>query len=543
VKCRPSLAVNIVAPLLVLLAPMPVAADDCSAPPMCTSPVTADMLVGETADLNGAASEGFPSTFEWFVTPPGASVPTTPSATGASVPAVLSSSGLWSMGLRAHYDHQAVGGGLYCSQTCVAVDVRSVVASLTGPTQPVELDGTVDLDGTTSRWGEGIVPVVTWSADGASYGPCGGAVTTPSQVTCQIAAADLGVGVHPILLELRDPVSGDIATDEVSVEVIIPIPQTMDFTWDPFNQVPGEQVEVDVSFSPTLAQTDVVDIVWSWGDGTADDTVTCPGQHYTCFVWGHTWAAVSWYTVTATATLQDGEVLQTTHSIEIGDAPDPPVASLDLSTQNAQLRDLVTATFTGSCDGTCTYDWDFGDGATATGGGPVTHRYGVPGSYPVSVHVVGNGGIDDASTTVDVQSCWTPASTILQDGACYGGPVWLTAPAGTGWVWSTGAVGQTIAGSLLASAWVDVMQSPACWGFVSHLVVQANCGDPDGDADLSGSLDSRDLAAITIELTDGDGSSIVTAGGGDLTAPGGDVTRNGALDLLDLITILDRLFN
>ena len=42
-------------------------------------------------------------------------------------------------------------------------------------------------------------------------------------------------------------------------------------------------------------------------------------------------------------------------------------------------------------------------------------------------------------------------------------------------------------------------------------------------------VDAADLAAMVPELTDGDGSAVSGAGGGDLTAPGGDVTGDNWL--------------
>jgi len=72
--------------------------------------------------------------------------------------------------------------------------------------------------------------------------------------------------------------------------------------------------------------------------------------------------------------------------------------------------------------------------------------------------------------------------------------------------------------------------------------VLTNCGDPGGDANLDGTTDPADLAALLRELTDGDGTAVADAGGGDLSAPGGDVNGDWLLTAADLEAILEFLF-
>jgi hypothetical protein len=74
-------------------------------------------------------------------------------------------------------------------------------------------------------------------------------------------------------------------------------------------------------------------------------------------------------------------------------------------------------------------------------------------------------------------------------------------------------------------------------------VTLTNCGDPGGDANLDGVTDAADLPALVRELTDGDGTAVVTAGGGDLTAPGGDITRDGQLTAGDLLAIVGIIYS
>ena len=138
-------------------------------------------------------------------------------------------------------------------------------------------------------------------------------------------------------------------------------------------------------------------------------------------------------------------------------------------------------------------------------------------------------------------SCWLPSEP-LQVGACYGGPVSLTAAAGAAWIWNTGATVQTIAATVAGPHWVNIDDGAGCWGHAPKTVALDNCGDPDGDTNLDGDRDAADLSALVPEFTDGDGDAVANAGGGDLTAPGGDVTGDWNLRIDDLLTVLVELF-
>jgi len=200
----------------------------------------------------------------------------------------------------------------------------------------------------------------------------------------------------------------------------------------------------------------------------------------------------------------------------------------------------VSFSFTGSCEEPCSYSWDFGDGAAASIPSP-THAYAVPGSYPVRLTVTNDGGNDSEQLPIAVSSCWSPGSP-AQSGSCYGGPVQLTAAAGVAWLWSTGATTRSVTVVPAGAYWVDVNSGSSCWGHAPWTVVLDNCGDPGGDVNLDGRTDAADLPALLRELSDGDGTAVTAAGGGDLSAPGGDVTRDWLLTSADVEAILGILF-
>jgi hypothetical protein len=306
--------------LVMLIAAVPAAAGECNAVPLCSAPVVAEALRGGTVTLDGSATEGVPTLLEWFVTEPGDAVPVTPYTTGATADVVVTRSGRWSIGLRARYQHEAPGGGLYCDQTCVTVDVRSVIAALVDPGATVDVDEELTLDGTGSRWGAAVAPVMTWRVDGATHSSCGGMPASPSQVTCSVTGASLGLGSHTIELELRDPSNGDVDTDSVTVEVIDPPPQTADFTWSPVNPAPNQVMVVEATTDPPLALTELTRVTWSWNDGSPDETSWCPGLFVACTLSSHRYTAERRYIVAVTVETVEGEVVGALHGIEVGSA-------------------------------------------------------------------------------------------------------------------------------------------------------------------------------------------------------------------------------
>ncbi len=297
----------------------PGTAAECTAVPACAYPVIGEALRGDTVVFDGSGTEGAPSVLEWYVTEPGDAVPVTPAATGVTTDVVVTTSGRWSIGLRARYLHQAPGGGLYCDQTCVAVEVRSVDAVLADPGAEVDLDDDLPLDGSASRWGAAVAPQMTWRIDGTTWSPCGGWPTSPSQVACTIAAADLGLGPHTVELELRDPSNGDVDTDSVTVEVIDPPPQTADFTWSPTHPGTSQIVAFEALTDPLLLPTGMVSVSWTWGDGTSESW-TCPGIWVACTITSHVFDAERRFPVVMTLRTSEGDALTVVHGVEIGDA-------------------------------------------------------------------------------------------------------------------------------------------------------------------------------------------------------------------------------
>ena len=494
-------------------------------------------LLGDTVVCDASASEGHPSSYAWYVTEPGGTPPAQPTSTAVSFPLELDTIGTWTVELVVGYAHQAPAGGTYQSTATTTIEVKVVVATLELSSTRITTEESLTLDGTGSRWPESITPTVMWRLDWIAYPPCNvQSPPDPSVLVCVIPPGFFEPGTHIASLRLEDPGSGGYSRALAEFEVVPVTPLAVDFSWEPVNPDPGALVQLEIQVDPPEAEAELVSATWDFDDG---QVLQQPCQPYGCMFASHVWAQPGWYDVHLSVETAE-ESAEVTRTIEVGDPVAPPVASFTALPTDPLLVRPVSFTFTGSCEEPCSYAWSFGDGSSSSTPSP-THTYVVPGTFTARVTVTNDGGTDSAELPITVTPCWSPPSP-TQAGSCYGGPVQLTAAAGVAWLWSTGATSRTITVGQAGGYWVDVNSGSSCWGQAPWTVVLTNCGDPGGDAHLDGTTDPADLAALLRELTDGDGTAVADAGGGDLSAPGGDVNGDWLLTAADLEAILEILF-
>jgi len=509
----------------------------------CDDPPLVTVLTGEPVTVSSLESEGHPIATSWYVTPPGGLVPTKPTADTPLHTFSPNLPGLWSVGLIEDYEHSATGGGLWSSEDCITVAAASVVASIGLSAVQIATDEAFDLDGFGSQWAVGVVPLVEWQIDGQAYGPCNGGPppASPAELSCAVPGNLLSPGWHTAGLELTDPSSGDTSLAVGDFEVIEIIPLSVDFSWSPTEPDPNVLVLFTAAVTPATSEQDFTRVVWDLGDGFVQTFTSCPPPFFnTCLQYPYSFGEDGWYEVSVTVETAEESASQT-YSVKIGDPVDPPVASIQPTPSSPQIHEVTSLAFDGSCSGQCEWVWDFGDGGVSTLENP-THTWFVPDTYTVSLTVSNEGGSDSVTLPIGVTSCWSPA-TPTQQGVCYGGQVTLTAATGNAWLWNTGETGPVIASLFAGGYWVNVDDGAGCWGHSPATVVLNNCGDPGGDTNLDGAVDAADLAALVPELTDGDGDTVIGAGGGDLTAPGGDVTGDFRLRADDLLTVQLELFD
>lgn len=513
-----------------------------SAQVFCDGPPALTVLTGEAISVSGLSSEGHPESYSWYITPPGGPVPSKPTSTDPVHSFTPGEPGLWSVGLVTDYRHSAPLGGLWSSDDCVTVLAASVVASIGLSSNQVATDEDLQVHGFASQWATGVTPSVEWRVDGLAFASCNGGPppSSSADLTCTIPGNWLAPGWHTAGLLLTDPSSGQNSLATADFEVIEIIPLSVDFTWAPLEPDPGQWVHFIASVSPPMPEAEFDRVTWDLGDGTVIVHESCPLPWASCLEWIPQYQTEGWYEVTVIVETAD-ETASRTHTIKVGDPVAPPVASFTATPAAPRIRQATNLAFTGSCEGACVWSWDFGDGGHSTAANP-NHAWEVPATYPVSLTVSNQSGSDLVSVPVSVSSCWAPSASV-QAGSCYGGPVYLTAAPGSAWFWSTGATTRTIAAPIAGAYWVNINDGSGCWGHVLATVVLNNCGDANGDANLDGITDTADSSALIVELTDGDGDTVVGAGGGDLTAPGGDVTGDFRLRVDDLLTILMELFD
>jgi PKD repeat protein len=156
----------------------------------------------------------------------------------------------------------------------------------------------------------------------------------------------------------------------------------------------------------------------------------------------HEYTAVGVYDLTLVVTDNGGNTHTATTTVEVTQG-DPPIAVIDAPAVADETfavggQWFVDFDASGSTDdfGIYSYEWDFGDGTTATGVDP-QHAYSEPGTYTVTLTVTDNAGQQTVTTfTIEVTFGDAPVSdaggpyTFGEEAASYG--VWTALLDGTG---------------------------------------------------------------------------------------------------------------
>jgi len=190
------------------------------------------------------------------------------------------------------------------------------------------------------------------------------------------------------------------------------------FTMSPSSPKTGETVSFDGSGS-TDSDGTISSYEWDFGDGS-----TATGQ-----TTSHSYSSSGDYTVTLTVTDDKGATDTVSKTISVGTSNAAPSASFTVSPSSPKTGETVNFDGSGSTDSDGTissYEWDFGDGSTATGQ-TTSHSYGSAGDYTVSLTVTDDAGATDTvSKTISVTStdddgqCGDEKTTASASGSLYG---------------------------------------------------------------------------------------------------------------------------
>jgi PKD repeat protein len=159
----------------------------------------------------------------------------------------------------------------------------------------------------------------------------------------------------------------------------------------PYAAVHGQPITF-IGSASTDPDGDALTYEWTFGDGA-----TATGIAPT-----HAYAALGTFTVILT--VRDGLGASSSSSTIATISNESPLARPGgpYGAVHGQTITFVGSASTDPDGDALTYEWTFGDGATATGASP-THAYGVPGSYTVDLTVRDAfGGVGSASTTATI---------------------------------------------------------------------------------------------------------------------------------------------
>jgi len=155
-----------------------------------------------------------------------------------------------------------------------------------------------------------------------------------------------------------------------------PAPLKADFTWTPSQPTRGQYVHFN-----DLSTGDIQSWEWNFGDGTTSNQQNPV----------HSYSTLGTFQVTLTITSSTGEDTITKNITVINALP---VASFFYNPLNPVENETINfdASTSSDSDGSIvSYEWDFGDGSTATGM-TVSHSYGATGKYKVTLTVTDSDG-------------------------------------------------------------------------------------------------------------------------------------------------------
>ena len=258
----------------------------------------------------------------------------------------------------------------------IAALIREAPIADAGPSLRACTNQTVRLDGSGSTDADGAVNAFSWNFGDGSTG--GG--ERPTHVFER-------PGTYTVLLTITGDARGAcgaLATDETTVAVTeAPRIEII----GPDRVAAGAEVDFDAAL---VGDLDVrgASFSWDFGDGT---TGTGPTVR-------HAFAEPGTRTVRLSATLPDANdgcgTIDTRRIVTVNAPPAPVIDAPDRIAAGALV--LFDAGASADPDGAVTtFDWDFGDGATANGV-QAQHRFATPGSYRVRLAVTDDAGVGNS---------------------------------------------------------------------------------------------------------------------------------------------------
>jgi PKD repeat protein len=386
------------------------------------------------------------------------------------------------------FDHVYADDGVYTVRVTVTdkegevgTDVVTVTVTDFGPTAALTGDtvfdegspGSYDASGSASSPDAIVLYEWDWNYDGTTFNPSGdtGAVQIHAWMDNDTYTAAVRV--------TDDDGSTDIAVLEVT---IIDFAPTAAFTWAPEPQDEGSSV----SFTDTSTSVSDLITAWSWdfgGLGTGNEQNP-----------NFTFNDDGTFTVTLTVTDDDGSTSTVSHDVTINNVAPAIVAGDDMAANEGEMLNFEGSFVDPGTADTHTFQWDFGDGASASGSLTPTHAYGDNGAYTVTLTVTdddGGVGFDNLIVTVSNVPPMVEAGPDQAGESC--------------------VHEISLSGFFTDPGWLDTHTATIDWGdgtIEPGLVTEEN-NPPDSTGNLTGSHKYiiPGIYTVTLVVTDDDGDT------------------------------------
>jgi PKD repeat protein len=270
------------------------------------------------------------------------------------------------------------------NSTTVSVTVTDTTSPVAdaGGNRVIDEDELVQFDGTAS----------TDNVEAVSYEWAFGDGSTASGPTPTHVYAD--PGEYTVTLTVTDA-AGNTATDTITVTTQDVTPPNADAT---STLQPTEDTTVEFDATNSTDNVAIDSYEWTFGDGTSATGATAT----------HAYPDSGRYTVTVTVTDTAGNVGRDTLIIQVQENSTLIADAGANRRVDEDVSLVLQGTQSRSDEGIDTYEWELGDGTTATGPN-IEHVYEQPGTYTVELTVTDQeGNVDTDMITVTVGDTTAP---------------------------------------------------------------------------------------------------------------------------------------
>ncbi|MCI4668479.1 MAG: PKD domain-containing protein [Bacteroidia bacterium] len=383
---------------------------------------------------------------------------------------------------------------------CSASEVKTNYIVLDHPNAAFSSSGLNGCPGTTFTFTDNsssIQSIASWSWDFGDGSPLGTAqnpnhlYTSPGNYTVSLVITDI--------LGCTDTISQTIPIEIYS-------PPAPNFTYTPNRGC--EPLEVSFTNTTTAGSGTIVSMYWEFGDGNASGALNPT----------HTYTQAGNYTVNLIVLDDNGCQDTLSQDVEVLEIPDPGFLATPTEGCAPQVvRFIDTTSAAATLVG---WEWDFGDGNTATGSQPL-HTYTADGIYDVKLVVTDINGCRDSLTKSNYIRLAHPVADFSLDKAvvCPNEPIGVTFTDSTihdktiiNWSWDFGD-GNTASGQVVNHSY----SNPGTYTITLTVTDVLGCSDVHTEVNV---ISVRNAPSVAFGISDSANCTPLTAQLTDLSTPG-----------------------